>query len=90
MDGPSRLATSPDKRALRRIGLVYVSDTEPGIRRERRGRGFCYRLPDGALVRDRQTLDRIRELTARWAPKAPPVSVSAARATNDDLFGGRS
>lgn len=62
MDGPSRLATSPDKIALRRIGLVYVSDTEPGIRRERRGRGFCYRLPDGALVRDRQTLDRIRSL----------------------------
>lgn len=62
MDGPSRLASSPDRKALRRIGLIYVNDAQPGIRRERRGRGFCYRLPDGELVRDRKTLDRIRTL----------------------------
>ena len=29
-------------------GLVYVSDTEPGIRRRRAGKGFSYRGPDGA------------------------------------------
>lgn len=51
-----------DVKLLRRIGLVYVSDTEPGIRRERRGRGFCYRQPDGALVKDAATLARIRAL----------------------------
>ncbi len=32
--------------------LVYVSDAEPGIRRERRGKGFCFRLPCGSLVKD--------------------------------------
>jgi len=31
-------------------GLVYVNDGEPGIRRVRAGRGFSYRLPDGARV----------------------------------------
>lgn len=29
-------------------GLVYVSDSEPGILRRRRGKGFSYRYPDGA------------------------------------------
>lgn len=62
MDGPSRLAASPDRKALRRIGLVYVNDAQPGILRERRGRGFCYRMPGGELVRDRRTLERIRTL----------------------------
>jgi len=43
-------------------GLRYVSDTEPGVRRVRCGRGFTYRDPDGAVVRDDRTLDRIRSL----------------------------
>ena len=30
--------------------LEYVSDTEPGIRRRRRGRGFSYHHPDGRPV----------------------------------------
>jgi DNA topoisomerase-1 len=42
--------------------LVYVSDAEPGIRRERRGKGFCFRLPCGSLVKDTGTLARIRAL----------------------------
>src|SRR5687768_10942752 len=43
-------------------GLRYVSDAEPGIARRRAGRGFSYRAPDGAVVRDRDTLARIRAL----------------------------
>lgn len=43
-------------------GLVYVSDSEPGIRRQRSGRGFCYRLPDGALLRDPDQKNRINAL----------------------------
>ncbi|MGO4125363.1 DNA topoisomerase IB [Inquilinus sp. YAF38] len=43
-------------------GLHYVSDTEPGIRRRRSGKGFAYRMPDGSPVRDRETLARIRKL----------------------------
>ncbi|HEV8631303.1 MAG TPA: DNA topoisomerase IB, partial [Thermoanaerobaculia bacterium] len=44
-------------------GLLYVSDAGPGIRRRRRGRGFSYLDPDGALLRDPPTLSRVRALT---------------------------
>ena len=43
-------------------GLIYASDGEPGIRRRRAGRGFCYRGPDGTTVGDARTLSRIRQL----------------------------
>lgn len=43
-------------------GLVYVSDSEPGISRRRSGKGFGYRGPDGSAVRDQATLQRIRAL----------------------------
>jgi len=38
-------------------GLVYVPDAEPGITRRRRGQGFSYHHPDGALV---SSADRVR------------------------------
>ena len=60
--GRRRRALTPAERDAIAAGLRYVSDTSPGIRRERRGRGFCYRDPDGALVRDAETLQRIRSL----------------------------
>lgn len=44
------------------LGLVYVSDAEPGIRRSRKGKGFCYRLPDGSLVSDAGQKSRIASL----------------------------
>jgi DNA topoisomerase-1 len=47
---------------LKATGLVYVSDSEPGIRRQRAGRSFCYRLPDGSLVRDAALKARIAAL----------------------------
>ena len=42
--------------------LVYVSDTEPGIRRRGKASAFRYTGPDGKPVRDRATLHRIRAL----------------------------
>jgi DNA topoisomerase-1 len=42
--------------------LRWGNDTAPGISRKRRGRGFHYFRPDGSLVRDSRTLDRIRSL----------------------------
>lgn len=51
---------APD--TLSQTGLVYVSDSESGIRRQRTGRSFCYRLPDGALVRDAALRARISAL----------------------------
>lgn len=48
--------------AARSAGLVYCSDEQPGLRRVGRGRGFSYVDADGAPVRDRKVLDRIRAL----------------------------
>ncbi len=48
--------------AARRAQLRYVSDASPGITRHAAKNGFDYRLPDGALVRDIDTLRRIRSL----------------------------
>lgn len=44
------------------VGLRYVSDAMPGIRRERFGKDFRYRFATGAVVRTKQVLDRIRRL----------------------------
>jgi DNA topoisomerase I len=43
-------------------GLRYVSDTMPGIRRRRSGKGFSYVGPDGRTIRDKKVLARIRSL----------------------------
>ena len=43
-------------------GLRYVSDTQPGIRRQRAGRGVGYRGTDGRLLRDPRVLRRIKAL----------------------------
>jgi DNA topoisomerase-1 len=49
-------------RAAQAIGLRYVSDTEPGIQRERNGAGFQYLDPEGRIVRDEAELERVRSL----------------------------
>ncbi len=43
-------------------GLIYVLDSEPGLRRIGAGRGFFYRDVEGHKVTDRPTLARIRAL----------------------------
>jgi len=48
--------------AAKRAQLRYVTDVAPGITRHTARNGFDYRLPDGALVRDIDTLRRIRSL----------------------------
>ena len=53
---------SIDEESLRTIGLTYVSDALPGIRRLKRGKGFCYRLPDGAMLSDAEERHRISAL----------------------------
>ncbi|HEX9754540.1 MAG TPA: hypothetical protein VGA42_02485, partial [Gemmatimonadales bacterium] len=59
MDGG--LFTEPVE-AARAADLRYVSDDQPGIRRRRNGTGFSYVGADGRLVRDTQTLSRIKAL----------------------------
>jgi DNA topoisomerase I len=46
----------------RDAGLVYVTDGAAGLSRRRAGKGFAYRDADGHVVRDRETLARIRAL----------------------------
>lgn len=46
----------------RSVGLTWSSDDAPGLSRRRSGRGFCYRDPEGRLVREPDVLDRIRGL----------------------------
>ncbi|MBX3466428.1 MAG: DNA topoisomerase IB [Planctomycetes bacterium] len=48
--------------AAREVGLRWVSDAAPGIRRRRAGRGFVFVTPDGRRVADADTLARIRAL----------------------------
>jgi DNA topoisomerase-1 len=57
-------AVEPDdpRESAQAAGLRYVTDTRPGIRRTRAGKGFKYAAPDGKTVRDKETLARIRSL----------------------------
>jgi DNA topoisomerase-1 len=48
--------------AAESVGLTYVSDEEPGIRRRKAGKGFTYTRPGGGTVQDEATLKRIRSL----------------------------
>jgi DNA topoisomerase-1 len=58
---PIALVTDPAE-AARAADLVYMTDDAPGITREKRGRGFSYRAPDGSPVRDAAVLARIAAL----------------------------
>ena len=45
-------------------GLVYVTDSVPGIRRVRNDDGFIYRMPNGRRVTDEEELARIAAIHA--------------------------
>ena len=48
--------------AAESVGLRYIADDRPGIRRCKTARGFAYVAPNGEKVRDKATLERIRKL----------------------------
>jgi DNA topoisomerase-1 len=55
--------TTPDPvTSAKEAGLRYVTDTQPGLRRKRAGKGFQYLDAAGAVIRDGATLARIRSL----------------------------
>ena len=60
-EAPSAPTADPLKSA-KMAGLRYVSDTSPGIRRQRRGRGFTYLGIDGRVIRDPVERQRIEAL----------------------------
>lgn len=56
-------STAIDSReAAESAGLRYLIDDRPGITRRRSGKGFSYRDPKGALIKDAAVLGRIRAL----------------------------
>src|SRR5205809_2287581 len=55
---PSREFVGSAKAA----GLHYVTDSLPGIRRRRVGRGYSYVDPDGRVIRERERIRRFRSL----------------------------
>lgn len=50
------------REAAESVGLRYVSDARPGIRRRKTGSGFTYTRADGAKVCDPRVLARIKAL----------------------------
>src|ERR1051326_3408836 len=56
------LATAEPQQAAAAVGLRYVSDARPGIRRRRAGKSFSYLTPEGARLTDPTALKRIRSL----------------------------
>lgn len=54
--------TLPAGKIAAEIGLRYVTDARPGIRRLRKGKGFAYIDAAGKPVRDAAVLERIRTL----------------------------
>ncbi len=55
------IITDPVESA-KAAGLRYVSDTKPGIRRERDGDEFRYIRPNGKVVEDPKELERIKKI----------------------------
>ncbi len=62
MSCASDLSNAPAPAVAKAAGLRYVSDERPGIARRIKGKSFTYSSPDGATVREAETLRRIRSL----------------------------
>src|SRR5512132_4150295 len=66
---PSQHSRNMPQRAAREFvgaakaaGLRHVTDSMPGVRRRRVGRGFSYVDPNGRVIRDRKLIGRFRAL----------------------------
>src|SRR5215204_56541 len=79
---PPEVVSDPVQSA-QAAGLRYVSDTQPGIRRKRAGKGFVYLGADGKTIRDAKELARIRSLaippayTDVWICPSPSGHIQA-------------
>jgi DNA topoisomerase-1 len=70
--------------------LLYVTDSEPGLRRLRRGRGFSYLDATGRRIQDRAELARIRALAIPPAWREVwicPLAAGHLQATGRDARG---
>ncbi|WP_232631497.1 DNA topoisomerase IB [Methylobacterium sp. Leaf118] len=50
------------REAAREVGLRYVDDTKPGLRRKRSGKGFRYLDAKGAPIRNAKVIERLKSL----------------------------
>jgi len=57
-----RSVQAPPEQSARAAGLRHVTDARPGIRRQKLGGGFRYLDAQSRIVRDAETLTRIRSL----------------------------
>jgi DNA topoisomerase-1 len=70
------------KKAAKAVDLKYVSDTDPGISRVKKGNGFSY-TRNGKPVRDKAVIERIRKLvlppawTSVWICDSPDGHLQA-------------
>jgi DNA topoisomerase I len=80
---PAPEVVSDPTESAQAAGLRYVSDTMPGIRRKRAGKGFSYTGLEGKTIRDPKELARIRALavppayTDVWICPSPNGHVQA-------------
>lgn len=81
-DAPQEWQADPEAFA-RRIGLIYVTDSLPGYRRKRWGRGFTYVTEEGTHVRDPELRARFERLvippawTDVWISAEPQGHIQA-------------
>ena len=61
-DAAAADAAADARDVARDAGLRYATDARPGFTRHRSGRGFTYRDTDGATIRDRDVIARVRAL----------------------------
>jgi DNA topoisomerase I len=63
LDSPNGVQTVIDPRdAAESVGLRYVTDTRPGICRNKAGKGFTYTRADGSRLSEPDVLKRIKAL----------------------------
>src|SRR3954471_20263900 len=80
---PAPEVVSDPVESAQAAGLRYVSDTQPGIRRKKAGKGFVYVGTDGKPIKDEKELTRIRSLaippayTDVWICSSPNGHIQA-------------
>ena len=78
------------KDAAQSVGLRYISDARPGIRRRKTGTGFTYTRADGSKLSDPDVLKRIKALVIppAWADVwISPFADGHLQATGRDAKG---
>lgn len=84
----TKLATDTVKSA-EAMNLLYVSDTQPGIRRDKKGKGFVYTM-NGKVIKDKTELERIKKLVIPPAWQAVWICKDASghlQVTGQDVLG---